>query len=80
MFLDEVTDLLTALIPKYNISLLGDFNIHTEDTSNPYNIIFDDTMEALGLTQHVQSLTHKQGNILDLIFSKANGQLRMSNC
>ena len=81
MFLDEVTELLTALIPKYNkIMLLGNFNMLIEDTSNPDNIIFNDTMEALGLIQHVKSPTHKQGNILDLIFSEANGKLRMSNC
>ena len=29
MFLDEVTELLMALVPKYNnIMLLGDFNMH----------------------------------------------------
>ena len=60
--------------------VLGDFTMHIEDTSNPENIIFNDTMEALGLIQHVKSSTHKQGNILDLIFSEANGQLRMSKC
>ena len=80
MFLDEVTELLTALIPKYNsIMLLSNFNMHIEDTSNP-DIIFNDTVEALGLIQHVKSPTHRQGNILDVIFSEANGQLRMSNC
>ena len=54
--------------------------MHTEDTSDPDNIIFNDTMEALGLTQHIKSPIHKQGNILNLIFSEANGQLHMSNC
>ena len=81
MFLDEVTELLKPPIPKYNnIMLLGDFSMHIEDTSNPDNIIFNDTMEALGLIQHVKSPTHRLGNILDFIFSEANGQLRMSNC
>ena len=81
MFLDEVTELLMALIPKYsNIMLLGNFNMHIEDTSNPDNIIFNDTMEALVLIQHVKSPIHRQGNMLDLIFSEANGQLRMLNC
>ena len=56
MFLDEITELLMAVIPKYNnIMLLGDFNMHIEDTSNLDNIIFNDTMEALGLIQHVKS-------------------------
>ena len=67
MFLDEVTELIMTLIPKYNnIMLLGDFSMHIEEISNPDNIIFNDTMEALGLIQHVKSLTHNQGNILDL--------------
>ena len=81
IFLDEITELLMVLIPRYNnMMLLGDFNMHIEDISNLDNIIFNDTMEALGLIQYVKSLTHKQGNILDLIFTEANSQLRMSNC
>ena len=80
MFLDEVTDLQNLYLNTTNITLLGDFNMHTEDTSDPYSIIFNNTMEALGLTQHVKSPTHKQGDILDLMFSEANGQLSMSNC
>ena len=64
----------TPIIPKYNnILLLGNFNMHTDDISSADNIIFNDTMEALGLIQHVKSPTHRQGNILDLIFSEANG-------
>ena len=62
MFLDEITELLMSLIPKYNsVMLLGDFNMHIEDISSLDNIIFNDTMEALGLIQHVNSPTHKQG-------------------
>ena len=82
MFLDEITELLTTLIPKYNNIMLCIYvyNMYIEDTSNLDNIIFNHTMEALGLIQHVKSPTHKEGNILDLIFSEANSQLRMSNC
>ena len=41
MFLDEIMELLRTLIPKYNnILLLGNFNMHIEDTSNADNIIF----------------------------------------
>ena len=81
MFLDEVTELLLTLIPKYdNIMLIGDFNMHIEDISNADNIIFNNIMEALGLIHHDKSPAHKQGNILDLIFSEANSQFGMSNC
>ena len=51
-----------------NIILPGDFNIHIEETTSPDTVIFNDTMEALGLTQHVTQPTHNQGNILDLVF------------
>ena len=71
MFIDEITDLLTDIIPKYsNLILLGDFNISTENAPNPDTVIFNDTMAALGLQQHVQGPTHKMGNTLDLIFSQ----------
>ena len=76
MFLDEVIELLTSLIPKYNnLIIVGDFNMHTEDITNPQNLIFNDTMEALGLSQQVRNPTHKQGNILELIYIENNSQL-----
>ena len=81
MFLDEIMELIMTLIHKYNnILLLGNFNMYIEDISNVGNIIFNDTMEALGLIQHVKSPTHRQGNTLDLIFNEANSQIQMSNC
>ena len=50
MFLDDITELLTTPIHKYdNIMLLGDLNMHIEDISNAENIIFNDAMEVLGL-------------------------------
>ena len=49
MFLFEITELLTALIPKYNnLIIMGDFNMHIDDITNAENLIFNDTMEALG--------------------------------
>ena len=49
MFLDELTELLTSLIPKYNnLIIMGDVNMHIDDITNLENLIFNDTMEALG--------------------------------
>ena len=79
MFIDEITDLLTDIIPKYsNLIILGDFNISTENVQNPDTVIFNDTMAALGLQQHVQGLTHKKGNTLDLIFSQLETQFTVT--
>ena len=71
MFIDEITEVLTDIVPKYpNLIILGDFNISTEKVTSPDTVIFNDTMAALGLQQHVQGPTHKMGNTLDLIFSQ----------
>ena len=48
MFLDDLNKLLINKIAKLeNIILLGDFNIHIEETTSPDTVIFNDTMEAL---------------------------------
>ena len=79
MFIDEITDLLTDTVPKYpNLIILGDFNISRENVTNPDTVIFNDTMAALGLQQHVQGPTHKMVNTLDLIFSQLETRLTVT--
>ena len=70
-FLDEIAEYLALHInTKYPI-FLGDFNIHWADEVDRNASSFADTLEALGLTQHVQFPTHNRNNILDLVISKA---------
>ena len=52
-----------------NNVFLGDFNLHVSDQLDTDVTIFGDTMDALGLYQHVRFPTHKSGNVLDLILS-----------
>ena len=59
---------------------MGDFNTHLEDHSNIQATIFNDTMQVLGLQQHVNKPMHHQGNIHHLIFTKINLDLKASNC
>ena len=71
MFIDAITEYLTDVLSKHkNNVILGDFNIHTEDLSSSDMVLFNDTMEALGLEQHVKFMTHRCGNTLDLIFTE----------
>ena len=78
-FLDELTELLTTRLPNLeNPIILGDFNMHIEDTNNYNSKIFVDTMEALGLEQHITAPTHYKGNILDLIFTETTSQIKVS--
>ena len=62
MFLDEVTDFLATFWVEYNnIIIPGDFSIHVNNTNNPEVQIFLDTMEALGLDNHVNFVMHNRG-------------------
>ena len=71
-FLEEGSQLIQYLITNHtNLILQGDFNIHTQDIENPDSLIYNNTMEALGLQQHINEPTHKLGNMLDLIYMES---------
>ena len=70
MFINDITDHLTSILPATTNNVLqGDFNMHINDMSSNDVVIFNDTLTALGLTQHVTISTHTKGSILDLIFT-----------
>ena len=58
-----------------NAIILGNFNMHIEDLTDNNSQIFVDTMEVLGLQQHVNQLTHQKGNILYLIFTEVTSKI-----
>ena len=59
---------------------MGDFNIHVNNTGDPDAQIFLDTMEALGLDNHVHFATHNRGNTLDLVLAEVLSSLSVVNC
>ena len=59
--------------------ILRDVNINTRETNNADNTIFNDTMAALRLEQHVHSPTHRLGNTLDLIFTQLHSKVKVTN-
>ena len=77
-FLNKVSKLTQLLITNYtNLVLLGDFNIHTQDTESADSIAYNDMMEVLGLTQHIEEPTHRLGNTLDLIYTESLDRVRV---
>ena len=81
MFLDEVTDFLATFLVEYNKTIItGNFNIHVNNTNDPEAQIFLDTMEALGLNNHVNFATHNRGNTLDLVLKEVLSSLSVVNC
>ena len=80
MFINDITELLVNKLPQYKNNIIpGDFNIHIEDLTNADAIIFNDTMRAHGLEQHISGPTHVRGNILDLIFTQLSNGFNITN-
>ena len=80
MFTNDITELLTNVLPQYQDSiLLGDFNVHIEDQTNTDAVVFNETMRALGLEQHILGPIHVRGNTLDLIFTQLSNSFNITN-
>ena len=48
--------------------------MHMEEITSPDTMIFNNTMEVLGLTQHITQPMHNKGNILDVVFTGLNSK------
>ena len=80
-FLNDLTELLMDKLGQLeNIILLRDFNINIDETTSPGTVIFSDTMETIGLTQHVTQPMLNQGNILDLVFMDLDSKIKITGC
>ena len=74
MFINEFTDFATEILPEHQNNIFtGDFNLHVSDANDNDSTIFIDTIEAMGLVQHVGTSTHRSGNTLDLMISEIQG-------
>ena len=72
-FLPEFESFLQDIYTKTeNCIILGDLNVHVDDTSDSEAKAFLETLKALNLTQHVTEPTHIGGHTLDLVISKEN--------
>ena len=75
-FLDDFTDYMAKLLSeRHNNIVVGDFNLHVSNEENVDSAIFNDTIEAMGLYQHVSFPTHNAGNTLDLVISEIQGPI-----
>ena len=77
-FLDQVSELAQYLFTNHkNLVLLGDFNVHVNRLDNKDTQSYLDTMEALGLVQHIDQQTHQLENTLDLVYIKSLEPIRI---
>ena len=81
MFMDEYVEFLADVQADHrNILTLGSFNIHINSKDDPDAEVFSDMMEALGLNQHTIFSTHRNGYILDLVFTEVISSLKVLEC
>ena len=75
-FFPELSEYLESLVlSKVPICISGDFNVHLDVSDDADTIAFADLLESLCLTQHVKSLTHVMGHILDLIITRSSDNI-----
>ena len=73
LFLSEFYNFIDGIFIHFkNLVILGDFNLHINETFNASIIKFCDILASFGLSQLVEHPTHEQGNIIDLIVTNSN--------
>ncbi len=69
-FLKEFADFLSDLLVNVNNALIvGDFNIHVDNTNDALGLVFTDLINSFGVKQNVTGLTHHFHHTLHLIIS-----------
>ncbi len=67
-FLKEFEDFLSDLLVNVDKALIvGDFNIHVDDTNVAVGLAFTDLINSFGVKQNVTGPTHRFNHALDLI-------------
>lgn len=80
-FIDEFLVILSDEISSLeNVVIMGNFNIHVDILDDPDVQVFIDSMEALGLDQHVHFETHNKGHILDHIYAPEVSDIKITSC
>ena len=71
MFYSDLSTMLEYInnVPC-RVLLAGDYNIHMDDKEDRDTITMTDMLTSAGLRQHVNTATHKNGHILDLLITR----------
>jgi len=78
-FFTEIEDYLSTAVETSNsLILAGDYNIHVDTVADPDAKIFQDLLKTYNLQQHVNTPTHMSGHCLDLIISRSNQEVKIT--
>ncbi|KAI2659515.1 RNA-directed DNA polymerase from mobile element jockey [Labeo rohita] len=69
-FLKEFAEFLSELLVNFDkVLIVGDFNIHVDNTNDALGLAFTDLINSFGVKQNVTGPTHRFNHTLDLIIS-----------
>lgn len=68
-FITDFGHFLASIIRFDRVLMVGDFNVHVNDSSDSFAVNFLNVTESFNFTQHVSGPTHAKGNTLDLVFT-----------
>ena len=74
LFLEEFSKLLESITADQRhkrLLIVGDFNIHVDNSNDTTAKQFVDLLDSFNLVQHVSEKTHANGHTLDLVISNA---------
>ena len=72
VFMEEFNNMLeSCMLANGKLIILGDFNIHMDDTTSASASKFGDLLLEYGLHQHVSGPTHTRGHTLDLVITRS---------
>lgn len=78
--MSDFSEYIEGKVPHYsNLMIMGDFNLHIDDDSIA-TADLNHSLFAMGLTQHVDFVTHIGGNTLDLVITEATNGVEVLLC
>ena len=77
LFYEEFSRLLekTLAVHPGPVIFIGDFNFHVDDPNDYQAKHFTDLLRSFDLKQHVNGITHKDGQTLDLVITRSDDSL-----
>lgn len=79
MFIQEFGEFISETMSQAPLVIIsGDVNIPLNKKTTPDTQAFNDLLECHNLRQQINAQTHQQGNTLDIIITKENADIRLS--
>ena len=80
-FIDYLMDkIMEELSQHENMVIAGDLNIHWDNLDSNETLLLRDTIEAIGLKQHVSKLHMNTNHIIDLLIMESIGLIKVIQC